>query len=114
MGSHDTGPGNAPELNPMITALARQAFRKNCKLVGTAFFNETVGPTLLYNHINEVAQEMGKEYGVDWVNLGYRLNAEACMKVMVDDVCEGVGGVDWTGTPLDNFPLMQQVRFHPR
>ena len=61
----------------MITALARQAFRKNCKLVGTAFFNETVGPTLLYNHINEVAQEMGKEYGVDWVNLGYRLNAEA-------------------------------------
>ena len=60
----------------MITALARQAFRKNCKLVGTAFFNETVGPTLLYNHINEVAQEMGKEYGVDWVNLGYRLNAE--------------------------------------
>ncbi|HPZ85919.1 MAG TPA: hypothetical protein PLR82_06165 [Bacillota bacterium] len=108
--SHDTGPGNAPELNPMITALARQAFRKNCKLVGTAFFNENVGPTLLYDHINEVAQEMGKEYGVDWVNLGYRINAEACMKVMVDDVWAGVGGVDWTGTPLDNFPLMQQVR----
>lgn len=108
--SHDTGPGNAPELNPMISALARQAFRKNCKLVGTAFFSETVGPTLLYDYINEVAQEMGKEYGVDWINLGYRINAPATLKIMVDDVWQGAGGVDWAGDPLDKFPLMQQVR----
>ncbi|HHY12818.1 MAG TPA: hypothetical protein GX529_09340 [Firmicutes bacterium] len=108
--SHDTGSGNAPELNPMITALAKQAFRKNCKLVGTAFFNETVGPTLVYEHIDEVAQEMGKEYGVDWINIGYRLNAEATMKILVDDVWAGAGGVDWSGDPLAGFPIMQEVK----
>ena len=62
---------------------------------------------MLYNHINEVAQEMGKEYGVDWVNLGYRLNAEACMKVMND---AGMRRRLIDRHPLDNFPLMQQVR----
>ncbi|MBP8613230.1 MAG: hypothetical protein KBI40_00050 [Firmicutes bacterium] len=108
--SHDTGPGNAPELNPMITALARQAFRKNCKIIATALFNETVGPTLVYTHINEVAQEMGKEYGVDWINLGYRINAEATMKLMVENIAEGALGVDWNGESLSKFPIMQEVK----
>lgn len=108
--SHDTGPGNAPELNPMITAVAKQAFRKNCKIVATAFFNETVGPTLVYTHIDDVAQEMGKEYGVDWINIGYRLNAEATMKVLVDDIWAGAGGVDWTGEALSGFPMMKDIK----
>lgn len=108
--SHDTGSGNAPELNPMITALARQAFRKDCKIIATAFFNETIGPTLTYNHINEVAEEMGKVYGVDWINLGYRLDASATMKLMVDNISEGVRGVDWNGESLDKFPIMKEVQ----
>lgn len=108
--SHDTGPGNAPELNPMITALARQAFRKNCKIIASSLFNETVGPTLTQQHIEAVAKEMGKEYGVDWINIGYRLDAVATMKVWVDDIRKGAGGVDWTGKPLDSFPIMKDIK----
>ncbi len=108
--SHDTGTGNAPELNPALTAFARQAFRKDCKIVATALMNELIGPTYVQEYIGEVADEMGKEYGVDWVNIGFRLSPEATMKMLAEDVWEAVNGVDWKGTPLDEFPLMKDVR----
>ena len=53
---------------------------------------------------------MGKEYGVDWINLGYRINADATMKLMVENIAEGALGVDWQGEPLDKFPIMQEVK----
>ncbi len=109
--SHDTGPGNAPELNPMITALARQAFAKNCKLVSTSLFNETFGPQATFDLIDAVAKEMGKTYGVDWVHIGYRDNAwPAGVRLMVDDIAKGAVNRDWKGAALDSFPLMKQVK----
>jgi len=109
--SHDTGPGNAPELNPMISALARQAFRKNCKIIATSFFNEMVGPALTQEYIEVVANEMGKVYGVDWINLGFRTNAfPAIIRIMIDDIKQGAGNVDWSGKPLDQFPIMEEVK----
>ncbi|MGE5580130.1 MAG: hypothetical protein ACM3WU_08825 [Bacillota bacterium] len=109
--SHDTGPGNAPELNPMITALARQAFRKNVRLISTSLFNQTFGPGTTFDLINEVADEMGKTYGVDWVHLGYRDNAwPAVIRLMVDNISEGAVNRDWKGAPLDSFPLMKEVK----
>lgn len=109
--SHDTGPGNAPELNPMITAVARQAFRKNCKIIATSFFNEMVGPSLTQQYIEVAAKEMGKVYGVDWINLGYKPNAfPAVVKMMIDDIKQGAAGVDWSGQSLDQFPIMNEVR----
>ncbi len=109
--SHDTGSGNAPELDPMITALARQAFRKNCKIVATSLFSQTYGPTATFNLINDVALEMGKEYGVDWVSLGYRDSAwPAAMRVMTEDIVEGAVNRDWKGEPLDKFPIMKEVK----
>ncbi|HHW17764.1 MAG TPA: hypothetical protein GXX30_02535 [Firmicutes bacterium] len=109
--SHDTGPGNAPELNPMISAVARQAFRKNCKIIATSFFNEMVGPALTQEYIESVAKEMGKEYGVDWINLGYRVNASpAILQLLIDDINKAMSGVDWKGEPLDKFPIMKEVK----
>lgn len=109
--SHDTGPGNAPELNPMVTALARQAFRKDCKIIATTLFNQTYGPNTTFSLIDAVAKEMGKEYGVDWVSLGYRDNAwPAIIRLMVDNIIEGATNRDWMGAPLDTMPLMKQVK----
>ncbi|HHY45371.1 MAG TPA: hypothetical protein GX512_06650 [Firmicutes bacterium] len=109
--SHDTGPGNAPELNPMITALARQAFAKNCKLISTSLFNQTFGPGTTFDIIDAVAKEMGKEYGVDWVHLGYRDNAwPATIRLMIDNILEGAINRDWKGEPLDKMPLMKEVK----
>ncbi len=108
--SHDTGPGNAPELNPMLAALARQAFAKNHKLVCTAMFSSDVAPQFIMDHIGPVAAEMGKEYGVDWINLGFKVAPVQAIRLMVDNVHEGAVGVDWSGEPLEKFPLMQRVK----
>lgn len=109
--SHDTGPGNAPELDPMISALARQAFAKGCRLVSTSLFNQTFGPQATFDLINEVATEMGKKYGVDWVHIGYRDNAwPAGVRLMVDDIAQGAVNRDWKGAALDSLPLMSEVK----
>jgi hypothetical protein len=109
--SHDTGSGNAPELNPMIKALARQAFTKNCKLISTSLFSQTYGPQATFDLIDEVSRDMGKEYGVDWVHLGYRDNAwPATIRLMVDNIQEGAINRDWKGEPLNTMPLMREVK----
>jgi len=108
--SHDTGAGNEPELTPMIAALAKQAFEKDLKLVCTAFFDLTIGPMKAQEAVEPVAKAMGKEYGVDWVNLGYRIQPVITMRRMVEDIHEAMGGVDWAGKPLADMPLMQEVR----
>ncbi|MBE3519331.1 MAG: hypothetical protein IMW97_03390 [Firmicutes bacterium] len=108
--SHDTGPGNAPELNPMLSALAKQAFEKNCKIVGVAFFDQLVGPPMFQEYVGSVAEKMGKKYGVDWINLGFRLNATATMRQMCDDIHGAMLGVDWQNKPLSEFPIMNEVK----
>lgn len=108
--SHDTGSGNAPELNPMLSALAKQAFEKNIKIVGCAFFDQNVGPQMFQEYVGTVAEKMGKKYGVDWINLGFRLNATVTMRRMIDDIHDAFFGVDWQSKPLSEFPIMQEVR----
>lgn len=108
--SHDTGPGNAPELNPMLTALARQAFRKNLKIVAMCLFDQANGPQFIQDSIEPVAKEMGKEYGKDWINLGYKMQAQQTLKMMIDDFWKGANNVDWSGKDLSQFPIMANVK----
>ena len=57
-----------------------------------------------------MADEMGKTYGVDWINLGYRLQASMTIRRMCEDIHDAFNGVDWKGEPLSKFPLMQRVK----
>ena len=95
------------ELNPMLSALAKQAFEKTARL-WPALFSELVGPSFCQEYIGVVADEMGKTYGVDWINLGYRLQASMTIRRMCEDIHDAFNGVDWKGEPLSKFPLMQR------
>lgn len=106
--SHDTGPGNAPELDPMLAALARQAFKKNIKLVVMSLWE--YGFQFADSQIDPILKEMGKSYGVDYVNLGYKIGGAMTIRVMVTDLTKGAAGVDMSNKPLDSFPLMQRVK----
>ncbi len=106
--SHDTGPGNAPELDPMIAALARQAFKKNIKLVVMSLWE--MGAQFADDQIKPIAAAMGKTYGVDYVNLGYKIGGSMTIRTMVNDLSKGAAGVDMDNKPLDSFPLMQRVK----
>lgn len=108
--SHDTGPGNAPELNPMIAAVAHQAFRKNCKIVAMCVYESTVSPQFIMDQIGPVAEQYGKKYGEDWINLGFKLQATQTVRMMVDDLHQGAANVDWSGKPLSDFPMMAKIK----
>jgi hypothetical protein len=49
------------------------------------------------------------EYGVDYVNLGYKDGAQAAMKLMAISI-EEVFPADVDGTPTDSLPIVGEVR----
>ncbi|MGI6663648.1 MAG: hypothetical protein ACOX4B_09435 [Bacillota bacterium] len=93
------------ELNPQVVTLFRQAFARNLKII--MWSNVDEGANVTEPITRAVGNEMGKTYGVDWVNLGYKPGGEVTMKKMVDNFWEGAAYVDMQGTPLQDLPIMQ-------
>lgn len=93
------------ELNPQVVTLYRQAFAKDIKII--MWSNVDEGANVTEPITQKVGAEMGKTYGVDWVNLGYKPGGEVTMKKMVDNFWEGAAYVDMKGTPLEQLPIMQ-------
>lgn len=75
--SIDFDPSSAPELQPMLIAILRHCFRKGIKVVVTGQL--ALGLPLAEIALNQVAPEMGAEYGRDFVNIGYRPGYTAMM-----------------------------------
>src|SRR5688572_7005875 len=70
--SCDYDPGARPELVPMTRTAIRHLMQKNCKVVVTVLWN--AGPALVDATLSDVitTEFPNKQYGVDWVNLGYK------------------------------------------
>jgi hypothetical protein len=105
--SCDYDPGAIPELVPMTKTTLRQLFRKNCKVVVTVLWNG--GPGLVDRNIRDIAEEMGKEDGVDYVNLGFKEGREAVMVVMGQGIANAFPR-DYQGRDTRSLPIMRQVR----
>ena len=107
--SCDYDPGAKPELVPMTRTALRQLFRKNCKVVVTVLWDG--GPGLVDNVLREVAAEYGgrKQYGVDYVNLGYKEGREDVMVLMGQGIAHAFPR-DYRGTPVTTMPIMSRVR----
>lgn len=105
-GDYDSG--SATELTPVGVAACRLAFKKNMKIILYSMWNTGAGQ----NHawLEAVANEMGKVYGTDWVDLGWKAQAAYTLRGMTDDIATAAQGTDYKGTPLDSLPLMQQVK----
>lgn len=68
--SFDHEASSLPEIQPIALALLRHAFAKDLHLVGMALYPE--GTAIGYRLMEQVATESGKEYGIDYVYLGFR------------------------------------------
>jgi hypothetical protein len=105
--SADFDPASAPELTPMLMATLEHLFRKDVRIVGDCLW--PAGPPLLEQGLNEVArQKFSKEYGVDYVNLGFKEGREAVMLSMGNSIPETFP-VDFRGTPIEDLPLMDDI-----
>jgi hypothetical protein len=106
--SCDYDPSAIPELVPMTRTALRHLLSKDCKVVITVLWN--AGPGLVDSVTREVAREFpGKQYGVDWINLGYKAGNEAVMVLMGQGIANAFPR-DYSGGETRSYPIMKPVR----
>jgi hypothetical protein len=106
--SFDYGPTTRPENGPMAAAVIRHCFARRVKVVALALY-PIGGGAMANEELSKVAAEYPEiQYGVDYVNLGYKDGGQASMKQMGQDI-HAVFPSDSRGTPLASLPLMHKV-----
>lgn len=104
----DYYPSTAAECEPMAVAALHHFFRKNCKVV-TLSNIPLGGPSMAEAVTRRMAEQYGKEYGTDFVNLGYKYGYVAVLSGMGQSI-ESIFPADNSGTPLSELPLMDSVK----
>ncbi len=104
--SFDYGASTKPELYPMSLALLKHFFRKNLKVVVVALWPE--GAQMAVNALHTVATEMGKKYGKDYVNLGFKTGGLILIRQIGSGIKEAFP-TDINNTPLEKLPMMQNI-----
>jgi hypothetical protein len=100
-------PSTAAELEPMAIAMLRHAFSKNLRVLGLCL--SSTGVTLVENEIAQVAREYHKEYGKDYVYLGYQAYPGIVIMTMGENFRTPFP-LDYYGTRLDDIPMMRGVK----
>jgi len=106
MVSIDYDPSSAPEVQPMLLGILRHAFKKDLKVIITGQL--ALGLPLAEIALNQVAPEMNKVYGKDYVNIGYRPGYTAMM-VGIGREIRDYFRTDYRGVPIDSFEFMRHV-----
>jgi hypothetical protein len=105
--SFDYSPSTEIELNPAAIAIVRHAFQRKLKVVALALW--PMGASMSQNVLTPLAQEYNKEYGKDYVNLGYKAGGSVLLISMNNGFATEFPA-DINGTPVTDLPLMNQVK----
>jgi hypothetical protein len=96
------------ETEPMSRAALHHLFKKDCRVV-TMTTIPLGGPSISERVTRDLAQQYGKIYGRDFVNLGYKANYVAVLKGMGSSI-EAIYPADNSGTPLSEIPMMADIK----
>ncbi|MEM1961573.1 MAG: hypothetical protein QXY48_03810 [Sulfolobales archaeon] len=95
------------ELEPNLIALTKHLFDKGCKIVyGSLGAFGVVAFSLFKSMASDLFE--GKEYGRDYVYLGYIAGGEAASASLAKSI-KGTISVDNYGNRLEDLPLMREV-----
>ncbi len=106
--SIDYGPSSMPETHPMVMAMAKQLFRKDCKIAVMTLWSFQ-GILMGNDAMNTISKQTGREYGKDWVMLGFRPGIAAVLTNIGVDF-KSVYSADVKGTPLDSIDFLRDVK----
>jgi hypothetical protein len=106
--SFDYGPSSEPELNPMAEAILRHLFTKQVKVLVMALF-PLGGNEVAKKELAKIGKEFNVQYGVDYVNLGYKDGGQAAMKRMAVSIPE-VFPADAEGKTTDGMQIMSKAK----
>jgi hypothetical protein len=103
----DYYPSTMAETEPMAVVAARHLFSKDCRII--TLTNIPYGaPSMAERVTRDVADEYGKVYGVDFVNLGYKYGYVSVLKGMGQSI-KAIFPTDNSGTPLEELPMMDSI-----
>ena len=105
--SFEYGPSTKPEIHPMSIAILKHMFAKTIKVYATALWPD--GNFMSTEALEEISGEYGKEYGIDYVNLGFRPGNEAVVKGIASDL-RAMYTFDIKGTSIDDIPMMDGIK----
>jgi hypothetical protein len=105
--SIDFDPGSQAELYPMLNSILRHAFARDVKVVVLGLWLTGMG--LGEQALTTVSQEFNKEYGKDYVFLGWRSGVLPVILGMGEDI-KRTFPTDYYGTSLDSFPMMDNIK----
>lgn len=98
---------SAPELTPAGQAIARQLFKNGHKIILYSMWE--TGAMLNNAWLGNIAKEFNKEYGVDWVDLGWKPMAATVLRNMTQGIVAAASDSDIQGRPISTMPLIQRV-----
>ena len=105
--SFEYGPSTKPEIHPMSIAILKHMFAKNIKVYATALWPD--GNFMSTEALEDVSEEYEREYGIDYVNLGFRPGNEAVVKGIASDL-RAMYTSDIKGTSIDDIPMMEGIK----
>ncbi|MGB8657014.1 MAG: hypothetical protein WCE90_04410 [Candidatus Zixiibacteriota bacterium] len=104
----DYYPSTLPETEPMSYAALRHLFKKNIRVI-TVTTIPLGALSVMEEVVKSVAAEYHKEYGKDYVNLGYKYGYVAVMLGMGRKISD-IFPQDNYDNKLEDIPLMREVR----
>jgi hypothetical protein len=95
------------ECHPAVTVCTKALFREGAKII---FIGPHYDVELTYNKLQDTCREdfATKEYGVDYVFLGYFTGGESVVAQLASDIAS-VFPQDHFGTPIGDIPMMDGV-----
>lgn len=100
--------GNWAEMGPIAVAMTQHVFNKPDVRIIFLAMGRDEGPMLVERTLQYIDKK-GKEYGKDYVNLGFFAGGEAAMAAFAKDI-PGLVKRDYFGTPIENLPIMSGLK----
>ncbi|MFQ6008064.1 MAG: hypothetical protein ACE5K8_03845 [Candidatus Zixiibacteriota bacterium] len=104
--SFDHEASSLPEIRPLALAILRHAFSKGHRLIGVALLAE--GTVIGYRLMQKTAAEYDRQYGRDYVYLGFKPQYIAAILSMGESIPKTFPQ-DYLGRPYEQFQLLQEV-----
>jgi len=106
--SFDYGPTTAPEIQPMVDVMLRHSADRKLKIYLMAVW--ATGHNITVQTVDNIMKKEypGYEYGIDYVNLGYKAGNQGLIRVIVDNL-KKMYNTDAAGTGINDIPMMKEV-----
>lgn len=103
--SFDYGPSTVPEIQPMVDGVLRHCMERNLRIIFVALW--ATGQNILGSTVREVVEKEypEKQYGVDYVNFGYKAGNQGVINVIVSDFFK-MFPTDIEGATARELPIM--------